>query len=91
MYDYISIYEQVLLNMLLHGMDPQAALDAPRLLIEPAPSVHALNTPKASHRCARLSAQQTRQGYPLVSPHLPIALSLSINLSRFLSLSFFII
>jgi hypothetical protein len=45
------IAAQVLLNMLLHGMDPQAALDAPRLLLEPAPPVHALNAAEASRRC----------------------------------------
>jgi len=41
---------QVVLNMLLHGMDPQAALDAPRLLLEPAPPVHAMNATPASTR-----------------------------------------
>jgi len=41
---------QVILNLLLHGMDPQAALDAPRLCIEPTPQSVNLQQRRAARR-----------------------------------------
>ena len=67
---------QVLLNLLLHRMDPQAALDAPRLCIASRP-LSSLQQKAARHKAGTLV-----QVYSLsISPPSTLTLTLSLTLT----------